>query len=369
MGKKEEKQAKKAAKKAAKAEKKANKVPMDTKVKTTLINCISAVVCVAIVLVSVSMGVSKVADTKLKVAEKSAGTGSAAVSGDISDDGTIADDGTVADDGTAADDGTTADDGTAADDASADSSASGDSSSTGSSTSSGSSSTKGGSSSTSSAPKTKAEIVNYYNTASKKVETNKVLFTKERSTVEKKYDAGIAFKTFKKVVYKFMGVGSDNKFTHTVSAEDTKDSYFKYYKASTLKATDVTKAAITENGGAYTITLNLANGSSQVKNGKTVSAGNTALDRCGIAVGEKDKDYWDHKNAENLNSGISEIASSANIDESYTGAVVKAVIDAKTGNIKQVNVTFTFNCNISNVLSSSGTAQAETSLVMKNFKW
>lgn len=166
-----------------------------------------------------------------------------------------------------------------------------------------------------------------------------------------------------------MGVGSDNKFTHTVSAEDTKDSYFKYYKASTLKATDVTKAAITENGGSYTITLNLANGSSQVKNGKTVSAGNTALDRCGIAVGEKDKNYWDHKNAENLNSGISEIASGANIDESYTGAVVKAVIDAKTGNIKQVNVTFTFNCNISNVLNSSGTAQAETSLVMKNFKW
>lgn len=367
MSTKEEKQAKKAAKKAAKAEKKANKVPMDTKVKATLINCISAVVCVAIVLVSVSMGVSKVADTKLKVAEKAAGTGSAAVSGDISDDGTIADDGTVADDGTAADDGTIAD-GATSDGAATDASTAGDASANGGTTADDSAS-KGGSAATNIAPKTKAEIINYYKTASKKVESKKVLFTKERNTVEKKYDAGLAFKTFKKVVYKFMGVGSDNKFTHVVSAEDTKDSYFKYYKAATLKASDVTKATISQSGGAYTITLNLANGSSQVKNGKTVSAGNTALDRCGIAVGEKDKDYWDHKNAENLNSGISEIASSANIDESYTGAVVKAVIDAKTGNIKQINVSFTFNCNISNVLGSSGTAQAETSLVMKNFKW
>lgn len=368
MGKKEEKQAKKAAKKAAKAEKKANKVPMDTKVKTTLINCISAVVCVAIVLVSVSMGVSKIADTKLKVAEKSAGAGSAAVSGDISGDGTIADDGTVADDGTAADDGTVADDGTAAGDASTDGSASGGSSSTGGSTSSGSS-TKGGTSSTSSAPKTKAEIVNYYNTASKKVETKKVVFTKDRYTKEKKFDAGFVFARFKPNIYKFMTVGDEYRFTHTINADDINGAYHKYYKASALKTSDVTKATITENGGAYTITLNLANGSSQVKNGKTVSAGNTALDRCGIAVGEKDKHYWDHKNAENFAAAVSVVAKTPNIDETYSGAVVKAVIDAKTGNIKQVNVNFSFKSNISNVLNSSGVAEAETSLVMKNFKW
>lgn len=369
---KEDKKAKKAAKKAAKAEKKANKTPMDVDVKVTLIRCICAIVCVAIVVLSLSNGIGKISDTKLEIAKSVSGESADGIGGD---DGDYTDDGAVTDDGTATADGEIKDDPAATDETpAADDTSAADNSSSGGATApsnnSGSSNTASNTGSASKAPSTTAEVLNYYNTATKKVADKKLAFSKERISVEKKYEAGFALKQFKGTVYKFMGVGDDNKFVKNVTKEDA-DSYYKYFQASNLTASDVTSAKCTSSNGTYTITIALKPNSSEVKDGKVVKTGKTPLDKCGISAGEKDKNYWDHKSAENIYSAISQVpgCGSANISESYSGATVKAVIDSNTGNLKSLVVKFDFNYNISNVMGSTGVAQGSSTVNMKNFKW
>ena len=173
----------------------------------------------------------------------------------------------------------------------------------------------------------------------------------------------------KSIVYKFMGVGDNNKFSKQVTSADA-DSYHKYFKASKLTASDVTGATCVKNGNNYTITLKIKNGSSTVKGGKVVSSNNSPLDRSGLACGNKDKDYWDHKTAENVMSAISEVpgCGSANISENYSNAVITAVVNASTGNLVSLNAKFNFRFELSSVMSSSGTAVASTVVNMTGFK-
>lgn len=354
---KEEKKAAKAAKKAEKAN-----APKDVELNTTIIKSVVAVICAAAVCITATNCIGKIADAKIAAAE--------AYLTDENADGT-ADDGSYVDgsadyvdpavdgttDGTATD-GTVTEDATAAGDAATDTTANaGDSKQT-------------ATNSTTSAPKTVAEVLNYYNTATAKAAKAAVPFTKDRTTSEKSFDAGVALKTFKSIVYKFMGVGDDNKFSKTVTAED-KDSYFKYFKASTLKESDVTAATCTESGGNYTITIKIKDGSSKVEGGKVVNSNNAPLDRSGLACGDNDKDYWDHKTAENMMSAIDEVpgATSANINEKYSNAVITAVINAKTGNIVSLSAKFDFHVDLSNIMGSSGVAEASSTVNMKNFKW
>lgn len=351
---------KKEEKKAKKAEKKANKKPLEINVKTAIINCVCAVVCVAIVAVSFSVNMQKISDNKLAIAEKAA---SGTVSGDVSgDDSSYADSSTgdIVDDSTAGD--TVADD-TTAGDASADTDATG--STNAPANSQGAANTDSGSK----APSSVADILKYYNTATKKAVDKKVIFSKERVSVEKSYEAGALLKGFKNLVYQFMGVGEENKYDETVKKEDTVDSYHKFLQASSLTAANVKNATCVEKNGIYTITIQLKDGSSSVQGGSVKSAGGTALDKCGIAQGEGDKDYWDHKNAQNVYDAIDDIAGSANISESYSNAVVTATINSKTGNITGLVVKFDFKYDISNVYGSEGTATGSSTVTMKEFKW
>ena len=348
----------------SKKEKKAKeKKPMDAKVTSAIISSISAVLCVAIVAVSISVCAGKIADNKIEVAEKySAGTVSGDASGDdsyVDNSGDVSSDSTVADDSTATD-STVSGDSTAADDGAQDSTdaPAGNDAAADTNADSGSK-----------APSSVADVLNYYNTATKKAVDKKVLFSKERVAVEKSYKAGVALKTFKSLVYQFMGVGEENKYTATVTKEDTVDSYHKFLQASKLTPADVKNATCVEKNGVYTITIQLKDGASSVQGGKVKSAGGTALDKSGVSQGEGDKSYWDHKNAQNVYDAIDDVAGSANISESYSNAVVTATVNAKTGNITGMTVKFDFKYEISNVMGSEGTATGSSTVVFKDFKW
>lgn len=366
---------------------KENKKPMDANVKATIIRCISAVLCVAVVICGSSVISNKANENKLEIAQSVNG-GNASADNGSTDSADPASDGTIADPA-AADSGVTGDEtqkDTAAADTATDtatdtaapadsgSSASAEpaqSSSSSSSSSSAAQSSSSSSSSTASKAKTTAEIISIYNAATKKAVDTKVPFQKSRTTTEKKFDAGAVLKGMKKIVYQFMGVGSDNQFSENVTKEEAKENYFKYLQASRLTAADVTSATIKEANGTSTITLNLKNGASTVSNGKLASAvNNTALDKCGIAQGKEDKSYWDHKNAENIYAAIDEVpgCTSANISESYSGATVTLVVNAN-GQMTSMVVKFNFKAEMSKVMGSSGTAEAASVVTMNNFKW
>ncbi|MBQ8227577.1 MAG: hypothetical protein IJZ88_01040 [Clostridia bacterium] len=358
---------KKEEKKAKKAEKKANKKPMEINVSTAIINSVCAIVCVALVAVSLSISVQKLSENKIAVAEMlSSGTASGEVSGD--DSSYVDNSGDVSGDisGDVAGDDVTGDvSGDVAGDASADTGAT---DSTDAPAGNAQSSTNANASG-SKAPSSVADVLNYYNTATKKAVDKKVLFSKERVSVEKSYKAGVALKTFKGLVYQFMGVGEENKYTATVTKEDTVDSYHKFLQASKLTAADVKNATCVDKNGIYTVTIQLKDGSSSVQGGAVKSAGGTALDKCGVSQGEGDKNYWDHKNAQNVYDAIDDVAASANISESYSNAVVTATINSKTGNITSLTVKYDFKYEISNVMGSEGTATGSSTVEMKNFKW
>lgn len=352
----------KKAKKAKKAKK--EKTPMDIDSKKTLAKSITALVCVIAICITAVVNTGKICDAAKKAAEQRGGASATETAGDdIDNSGEIPTDATGEVPTDANGEVPTDANGAAPTDAApADNSTGGN---TGSSTSSKTNAANTGSS----IPTGTAQIVSYYNTATAKVASKKAAFNKTRSTTEKSFDAGIALRSMKSIVYKFMGVGDSNKFSKQVTSADA-GSYHKYFKASKLTASDVTGATCVKNGNNYTITLKIKNGSSTVKGGKVVSSNNSPLDRSGLACGDKDKDYWDHKTAENVMSAISEVpgCGGANISESYSNAVITAVVNASTGNLVSLNAKFNFRFELSSVMNSSGTAVASSVVNMTGFK-
>ncbi len=366
-------------KKAMKADKKAEKKAKggNPDVSAALIQCISALLCVGIIAMGASTITDKVNENKLEIAGKT-GTSSSQSAGtaDVAGDTSVADD-VVADDTVAdvADDTSSADD-VVADDTSAvvsDSSTDGSTSSSDSSASAIKPATiktdSGKKDSSAKKSLSTADILNIYNSATKKAVDKKVGFSKTRTTVEKKYEAGLALKSFKSIVYKFMGVGDGNKFAKTVTSADA-DSYHKYFLASSLSAADIAGIKCDDKGSSYTITVALKDGSSAVTNGKVTQNSKTALDKSGVSCGEKDKDYWDHKTAENIYSAIAEVpgCSNASIKERYSGAVITMDV-TKDGKITSYTAKYSFHVDIDGVMGSSGVAEAASTVVMNNFKW
>lgn len=369
---KDNKEAKKAAKAAKKEEKKANGGGLDQASKQSLIKSIVAVACVGAICLTTTANIGKVSEAKIAAAEKMYG-GSSSASTDAGDD-------TSADAGDTSYVDTSADTGAADTSADASTDTSTDAADTGAdagaaSTDSGSTASTPANNNTSgntatSGQKSKAEIIKLYNDATAKAASKVAKFEKERNTVEKKYEAGVALKAFKSLVYTFMGVGDSNKFTKSGSEMD-KDNYYKYLQASKLTDADVVSATYTPSGANYTIVLKLKDGASSVKGGKTVSSNNTALDRSGLACGQDDKDYWDHKTAQNLMAAIDDVpgCASADIAEKYSNATITAVVNASTGNLVSITGKFDFHCDINNVMGSSGVAEASSTVIMKDFKW
>ena len=166
------------------------------------------------------------------------------------------------------------------------------------------------------APSSTADILNYYNAATKAAVSGKVGFAKHRETKNEKIEANAVVKQFKSLIY-------TNKY---------------FLRASTLGTGDVTAASCKQSGSNYIITINIKNGNSYATKGTATC--NAPLDKSGICVGDKDKGYYDHKRASCIYDAIDEVYGGAKVTESYSGAVVTATIDAATGHFVKLDVKF-----------------------------
>ena len=216
------------------------------------------------------------------------------------------------------------------------------------------------------APATTDEIIAFYNTAINKAYDAKVGFNKERYTDNETLNAGFLLKTFGDLIYSFMGIGAENKYTMDVTkGQWESDVPHHYLRKSTLSAADVTKATCTEKDGKYTIVLNVKDGTSKAS--KSESWTKAPIDKCGICVGDADKSYFDHKTAPVIYSAIGEVLSSAVIEESYSNAKVVAVIDAATGHL--VSLTVEFDIDVVIEAAGGGNATGTTHIFYRNFKY
>ncbi len=219
------------------------------------------------------------------------------------------------------------------------------------------------------APATTAEIIAVYNNAVNSAYAAKAGFDKERMTDNEKLDASAVLSAFKSLVYQFMGVGADNKYTETVTKGkwDT-DAKKHFLRKSTLTAADVTGATCTASGGGnqYQIVLNVKGGNSMGSEAKKFT--NAPIDKCGICVGNEDKGYYDHKTGEVIYDAIAGTYAGATIEESYKNAKITAVVDGATGNLVKLTVEFDIDVAI-DIGIGSGTATATTHIYYKNFKY
>ncbi len=216
------------------------------------------------------------------------------------------------------------------------------------------------------APATTEEIIAYYNKAINNAYAAKVGFNKERYTDKETLNAGFLLKTFGDLIYKFMGIGAENKYEmDVIKGQWESDVPHHYLRKSTLSAADVTKATCAENNGKYTITFDVKPGNSKAS--KTEKYNNSPIDKCGICVGDADKSYFDHKTAPVIYSAIGEVLSSAVIEESYSNAKIVAVIDAATGNL--ISLTVEYDINVVIDAAGGGNATGQTHIIYKNFKY
>lgn len=218
------------------------------------------------------------------------------------------------------------------------------------------------------APATAAEIIAVYNTAINSAYDAKAGFSKERSTDNEKINGGgVVFSAAKSLIYQFMGVGADNKYTETVKKGSWEsESNMHYLRKSTLTEADITNATCKESNGKYLVVLDVKGGSSRGSEGEKFT--NAPIDKCGICVGNEDKGYYDHKTGEVIYDALAGTYAGADIKESYKNAKVSAIIDAETGKIISLKVEFDIDVNI-DIKVTSGTATATTHINYKNFDY
>ena len=216
------------------------------------------------------------------------------------------------------------------------------------------------------APETTAEILALYNKTINDAYAAKVGFNKVRYTDNEALNAGFLLKTFGDLIYSFMGIGAENKYTMDVTKGEWEgDVPHHYLRKSTLTEADLTGAKCTEKDGKYTITLNVKPGTSKAS--KSESWTKAPIDKCGICVGDADKSYFDHKTAPVIFSAVGEVLSSAVISESYDNAKVVAVIDSATGHL--VSLTVEFDISVVIDAAGGGNATGTTHVLYKNFKY
>lgn len=216
------------------------------------------------------------------------------------------------------------------------------------------------------APATTDEIIAYYNKAVNDAYAARVGFNKERYTDNEALNAGFLLKTFGDLVYSFMGIGAENKYTMDVTkGQWESDVPHHYLRKSTLSAADVTKATCTESNGKYTIKFDVKPGSSKAS--KSESWTKAPIDKCGICVGDLDKSYFDHKTAPVIYAAVGQVVSGAVIEESYKNATVVAVIDVATGHL--VSITVEYDINVIIDTAGGGNATGTAHIFYKNFKY
>lgn len=341
--------------------------------KQTIIQCVTALVCVIAVSITAVNCVGNISSAKVEAAKASASSGS--VSGDVSADPSVDPSGDVAADPSGdvvadpSGDVTADPSGDVTADPSGDvtaaPSASGSSSTGSSSSTSGSSSTGSSSSTASKIPSSKADIAAYYNTAINKVISSKAGFSKKRVTSLSNLDGGALLKMDIVVneVNKFLGVG-------TVDYKNTKGKAGEMSKAS-LTANDITSATCKQSGDNYVITMTLKNGTSKAS-GSGASDTN-AIGRTGVYCGTGDKTAFDYKNASNIHTGINNIDNGGveSVVEDNKNVKVTATVNSKTGNLVSLNISYDWHVEMTNVkyilTIKSASGDAKTSVAFSNF--
>ncbi len=218
------------------------------------------------------------------------------------------------------------------------------------------------------APSSTADILSYYNAATKAAFSGKAGFTKHRETKNENIEANAVVKQFKSLIYKFMGIGSENAYNETVTkGKWDSDTNRTYLRASTLGTGDVTAASCKQSGSNYIITINIKNGNSYATKG--TSTCNAPLDKSGICVGDEDKGYYDHKRASCIYDAIDDVYGNAKVTESYSGAVVTATIDAATGHFVKLDIKFDITVNIDLGIGGKPTATGTSYVSYSDFKY
>ena len=215
-----------------------------------------------------------------------------------------------------------------------------------------------------------AEVLKYYQDATAKVVSQKPGYTKTRSAVDKGYKAGPVLAAFKGEVFKFLGIGAENKFEEVVKkgTNTNDDNCGAFLNKSTLTAADVTSAKAVKNGSNYVITIGVKAGSSQTEGGKNAK-NNSPIDKSGICAGVTDRGGFDHKTALITYDALDDIAPSLTMYEKNNNGKVVATIDAATGEITKLVITWDASAEISKVYGSSATLSAATTVTYTNFGW
>lgn len=214
-----------------------------------------------------------------------------------------------------------------------------------------------------------AAVIALYNNSVNKAYDSRVGFSKERYADNDSIRTdSLFFKTLKDQIYMFMGVGEGNRYIMNVAkGEWESDVPHHYLRKSTLSEEDIISASCTESDGKYAIVINVKDGSS--KGAKTGSYNNSPIDKCGICVGETDKSYFDHKTGPVIYSAIRGVVENAVVEESYNNAVVKAEIDAESGNLISLTVEYDMAYDIDGGSVGVGYATATNHIIYKNFQY
>lgn len=325
--------------------------------KKTVIQCVTALLCVIAVAVTSVISVGKISTAKVDAAKAAAANSS--TSGDPSTDpsGNPSGDPSVPADPSA--DPSATDPSNAADPSATDPS-------NPASPATPSASKPGKSGTASKVPSTAADIAAYYNAAVNKAVNSKAGFSKKRVTSISNLNGGklMEMKIVVDTVNDFLGVG-------TINYKNTKGKVGEISKAS-LSANDISSPTCKQSGDNYVITMTLKNGTSKASSaGKSDS---TALARTGLYSGVGDKKAYDYKNAGNIFDGLNNAdgASVESVVENNKNIKITATINSKTGNLVSLHISYNWDVALTKVKYTivtikSATGDAKTSVDFTNF--
>ena len=324
--------------------------------KKTVIQCVTALLCVIAVAVTSVISVGKISTAKVDAAKAAAANSS--TSGDPSTDPSA---------NPSADPSAPADpsaDPSATDPSATDPSATDPSNPASPATPSASKPGKSGTASK--VPSTAADIAAYYNAAVNKAVNSKAGFSKKRVTSISNLNGGklMEMKIVVDTVNDFLGVG-------TINYKNTKGKVGEISKAS-LSANDISSPTCKQSGDNYVITMTLKNGTSKASSaGKSDS---TALARTGLYSGVGDKKAYDYKNAGNIFDGLNNAdgASVESVVENSKNIKITATINSKTGNLVSLHISYNWDVALTKVKYTivtikSATGDAKTSVDFTNF--
>lgn len=325
--------------------------------KKTVIQCVTALLCVIAVAVTSVISVGKISTAKVDAAKAAAANSS--TSGDPSTDpsGNPSADPSAPADPSA--DPSATDPSNAADPSATDPS-------NPASPATPSASKPGKSGTASKVPSTAADIAAYYNAAVNKAVNSKAGFSKKRVTSISNLNGGklMEMKIVVDTVNDFLGVGTTNY-------KNTKGKVGEISKAS-LSANDISSPTCKQSGDNYVITMTLKNGTSKASSaGKSDS---TALARTGLYSGVGDKKAYDYKNAGNIFDGLNNAdgASVESVVENNKNIKITATINSKTGNLVSLHISYDWDVALTKVKYTivtikSATGDAKTSVDFTNF--